>query len=142
MADIGKPNNVFKLHANKIKAWVDYLIKVFEELKKISEERAKSTRDYLTNILNDSADGILGISLDNKILLWNKGAELFFFRFIKTYGATVEPIPLGNTNILSFIDCPNNGCSSSTIFPVSLSIKPRNVIGLSVKSINSYAYIT
>ncbi len=43
--------------------------------KKILEEKAKETTLYLKNILNDSADAILGITLENKIFLWNKGAE-------------------------------------------------------------------
>ncbi len=43
--------------------------------KKILEEKAKETTLYLKNILNDSADAILGITLENKIFLWNRGAE-------------------------------------------------------------------
>ncbi len=43
--------------------------------KKLLEEKAKETTLYLKNILNDSADAILGITLENKIFLWNKGAE-------------------------------------------------------------------
>ena len=43
--------------------------------KKLLEEKAKETTLYLKNILNDSADAILGITLENKIFLWNRGAE-------------------------------------------------------------------
>ena len=43
--------------------------------KKMLEEKAKETTLYLKNILNDSADAILGITLENKIFLWNRGAE-------------------------------------------------------------------
>lgn len=53
--------------------------------KKILEEKAKETTLYLKNILNDSADAILGITLENKIFLWNKGAE-------EIYGYSAEEV--------------------------------------------------
>ncbi|BBB33576.1 two-component system, sporulation sensor kinase E [Thermotomaculum hydrothermale] len=53
--------------------------------KKILEEKAKETTLYLKNILNDSADAILGITLENKIFLWNKGAE-------EIYGYTADEV--------------------------------------------------
>ncbi len=53
--------------------------------KKIVEEKAKETTLYLKNILNDSVDAILGITLENKIFLWNKGAE-------EIYGYTAEEV--------------------------------------------------
>ena len=53
--------------------------------KKNLEEKAKETTLYLKNILNDSADAILGITLENKIFLWNKGAE-------EVYGYKAEEV--------------------------------------------------
>ncbi|NOY23768.1 MAG: PAS domain S-box protein [Acidobacteria bacterium] len=45
---------------------------------KISEDRTRETTNILVNILNDSADAIMGITLENKIFLWNRGAEDIF----------------------------------------------------------------
>lgn len=46
--------------------------------KKLSEDRVRETTSYLINILNDSADAIMGLTKDSKIFLWNKGAELIY----------------------------------------------------------------
>ncbi len=46
--------------------------------RKIADDRVKETTNILINILNDSADAILGITLDNRIFLWNRGAESIF----------------------------------------------------------------
>jgi PAS domain S-box-containing protein len=46
--------------------------------KKISEDRVRETTNYLINILNDSADAIMGLTNDSKIFLWNKGAEYIY----------------------------------------------------------------
>jgi len=42
--------------------------------RKTSEDHAQETTNILLNILDDSADGILGITLDNRVFLWNRGA--------------------------------------------------------------------
>lgn len=46
--------------------------------RKIADDRVKETTNILINILNDSADAIMGITLDNRIFLWNRGAENIF----------------------------------------------------------------
>jgi len=46
--------------------------------RKISEDRTRETTNILVNILNDSADAIMGITLENRIFLWNRGAEDIF----------------------------------------------------------------
>jgi len=46
--------------------------------KKISEDRVRETTNYLINILNDSADAIMGLTHNSEIFLWNKGAELIY----------------------------------------------------------------
>ncbi len=46
--------------------------------RKISEDRIRETTNILVNILNDSADAIMGITLENRIFLWNRGAEDVF----------------------------------------------------------------
>ncbi|PJB83446.1 MAG: hypothetical protein CO090_01100 [Acidobacteria bacterium CG_4_9_14_3_um_filter_49_7] len=46
--------------------------------RKISEEKARETTNILINTLNDSADAIMGITLENTIFLWNRGAEDIF----------------------------------------------------------------
>ncbi len=61
--------------------------------KKMLEEKAKETTLYLKNILNDSADAILGITLENRIFLWNRGAE-------EIYGYKAEEVLGKHINIL------------------------------------------
>ena len=46
--------------------------------RKIADDRVKETTNILINVLNDSADAILGITLDNRFFLWNRGAESIF----------------------------------------------------------------
>ncbi|NOZ13130.1 MAG: MEKHLA domain-containing protein [Acidobacteria bacterium] len=46
--------------------------------RKISDDRIRETTNILVNILNDSADAIMGITLENRIFLWNRGAEDIF----------------------------------------------------------------
>ncbi len=46
--------------------------------RKIREDRSRETTNILVNILNDSADAIMGITLENTIFLWNRGAEEIF----------------------------------------------------------------
>lgn len=46
--------------------------------RKIADDRIKETTNILINVLNDSADAILGITLDNRFFLWNRGAESVF----------------------------------------------------------------
>jgi len=56
-----------------------YLIFLKNITKRIrSEEKARETTNILINILNDSADAIMGITLENTIFLWNRGAEDIF----------------------------------------------------------------
>lgn len=55
---IPEPNNVHKLHQNKIKAWCDYLIKVYEELLKISKTRVQAVEEFKTQVL--SLGGTIG----------------------------------------------------------------------------------
>ena len=58
---------------NEIKGFLIFFKDVTK--KKVLEKKAKETTLYLKNILNDSADAIMGITLENKIFLWNRGAE-------------------------------------------------------------------
>ncbi len=58
---------------NEIKGFLIFFKDVTR--KKVLEKKAKETTLYLKNILNDSADAIMGITLENKIFLWNRGAE-------------------------------------------------------------------
>jgi len=46
--------------------------------RKISEDRTRETTNILVNLLDDSADAIMGITLKNTIFLWNRGAEDIF----------------------------------------------------------------
>ena len=86
-------------------AWIDISITPFKRnntsgyliffkdvsRKKILEEKAKETTLYLKNILNDSADAILGITLENKIFLWNKGAEeIYGYRAEEVIGKHID----------------------------------------------------
>jgi hypothetical protein len=43
---IGKPNNMHKLNGKAIDAWIDFLIKVYEELKTISTERVLKVSEF------------------------------------------------------------------------------------------------
>lgn len=46
--------------------------------KKISEDRVRETTNYFINILNDSADAIMGLTKESQVFLWNKGAEYIY----------------------------------------------------------------
>ncbi len=41
-------------------------------------EELEKTKDYLFTIINDSAEGIIGIDLDGRVTSWNKAAEQIF----------------------------------------------------------------
>ncbi|MCP4724613.1 MAG: PAS domain S-box protein [bacterium] len=42
------------------------------------ENNKRSREQFLTNIVDNSVDAIIGLDLDDRILSWNKGAELIF----------------------------------------------------------------
>ena len=44
--DLKEPQNVGVLHKNKIKAWIDYLVTVYEKLVVISQQRVKAVADF------------------------------------------------------------------------------------------------
>ena len=49
-----------------------------EEYYKEMDEKIKTQQKYLLNILNDSADGIVSLDENDRIVTWNKGAELIY----------------------------------------------------------------
>lgn len=70
--------------------------------RKISEDRTRETTNILVNLLNDSADAIMGITLENTIFLWNRGAE-------DTFGYTREEMTGKTPDILIPEDMQEQG---------------------------------
>jgi len=49
-----------------------------EEYYKDMDEKVKTQQKHLLNILNDSADGIISLDENDRIVTWNRGAELIY----------------------------------------------------------------
>lgn len=62
-----------------------------EEYYKEMDEKIKTQQKYLLNILNDSADGIVSLDENDRIVTWNKGAELIYgYKASEIVGKSLE----------------------------------------------------
>lgn len=109
---IGAPQNVGKLHRNKINAWCDYLIAVDKELAEISQETIRKVEDFVKKA--EDSGVTVKYPTDNYGSIsgrMERGGILYTFEINKQNGyisENVEVYPSYKVGLDAFLKMSNN----------------------------------